>query len=124
MTREEIIIAARTRAERHQIAEMELYGGDKCNYSYGRIYNSEIVSFEDGVKWRDEHPKCPWISVKDDLPCNHKELIHSNYTDRVLVMSRSGYTEVAFMCVINDSWEWNTLITVLYWMPIPKIPKE
>ena len=54
MTREEEIIeAARTRAERHQIAEMELYRGDKFNYSYGRIYNSEIASFEAGAKWAD-----------------------------------------------------------------------
>ncbi len=51
MTREEEkIIAAKERADRHQIAEMELYRGDKCNYSYGRIYNSEIVSFEAGTK--------------------------------------------------------------------------
>lgn len=54
MTRaEEILNAARTRAERHQVAEMELYKGDKCNYSYGRIYNSEIASFEAGAKWAD-----------------------------------------------------------------------
>lgn len=54
MTREEEIVnAARTRAERHQIAEMELYRGDKCNYSYGRIYFSEIASFEAGAKWAD-----------------------------------------------------------------------
>lgn len=61
-----------------------------------------------------------WVSVKEDLPCNHEELVHSNYTDRVLVLSRNGYSEVAFMCIIEDVWEWNTLITVLYWMPIPK----
>ena len=65
-----------------------------------------------------------WISVKDDFPCNHEEMIHSNYTDRVLVLSRNGYSEVAFMCLIEDAWEWNTLIKVLYWMPIPEPPKE
>ena len=54
MTREEEILeAARTRSERHQVAEMELYRGDKCNYSYGRIYFSEIASFEAGAKWAD-----------------------------------------------------------------------
>ena len=68
--------------------------------------------------------KSPWISTKDDLPCNHEELVHSNYTDRVLVLSRNGYSEVAFMCKIEDVWEWNTLITVSYWMPMPKLPKE
>ena len=64
------------------------------------------------------------ISVDEDLPCNHEEMIHSNYTDRVLLLSRNGYSEVAFMCLIEDAWEWNTLIKVLYWMPIPKLPKE
>lgn len=63
-----------------------------------------------------------WISVEEDLPCNHKELIHSNYTDRVLVSSRNGYFEVAFMCIIEDAWEWNNLITVSYWIPIPELP--
>ena len=64
-----------------------------------------------------------WISVKDDLPCNHEELIHSNYTDRVLVSSRNGFSEVAFMCIIEDVWEWNTLMQVSYWMPIPELSK-
>lgn len=68
--------------------------------------------------------KNQWISVDEDLPCNHEEMIHSNYTDRVLLLSRNGYSEVAFMCLIEDAWEWNTLIKVLYWMPIPKLPKE
>ena len=68
--------------------------------------------------------KNQWISVDEDLPCNHEEMIHSNYTDRVLLLSRNGYSEVAFMCLIEDAWEWNTLIKVLYWMPIPELLKE
>ena len=81
-------------------------------------------SFIEGADWADAHPILQWISVEDDLPCNHQELTHSNYTDRVLVLSRSGYFEVAFMNKIEDVWEWSTLIMILYWMPIPKIPKE
>lgn len=81
-------------------------------------------SFIEGADWADTNHKSPWISVDDDLPCNHQELTHSNYTDRVLVLSRNGYSEVSFMCIIEDVWEWNTLIKVLYWMPIPKLPKE
>ena len=65
-----------------------------------------------------------WINVDEDLPCNHQELTHSNYTDRVLVLSRNGYSEVAFMCIIEDVWEWNTLMKVSYWMPIPKLPNN
>ena len=78
-------------------------------------------AFLEGAKFALENQ---WISINEDLPCNHKELIHSNYTDRVLVSSRNGFSEVAFMCIIEDVWEWNTIITVLYWMPIPKPPKE
>lgn len=97
------------------------------HYDYGYDVDSIVSAyccFRDGAKWADANPKSPWISVENDLPCNHKELIHSNYTDRVLVMSKHGYTEVAFMCIIGDVWEWNTLINVLYWMPIPNIPHE
>ena len=82
------------------------------------------IGLQYGLDVADSDPKSPWISVEDDLPCNHKELIHSNYTDRVLVLSRNGYSEVAFMCIIEDAWEWNTLITVSHWMPIPELPKE
>lgn len=97
-------------------------GGDAFSEIIDSINRNH--DFEEGAKWADTNPKSPWISVKDDLPCNYEELVHSNYTDRVLVLSRNGYSEVAFMCIIEDVWEWNTLITVLYWMPIPKFSKE
>ena len=43
----------------------------------GRKYEQALMAtgFEGGIKWADEHPKSPWISIKDDLPCNHEELI-------------------------------------------------
>ena len=78
-------------------------------------------AFLEGARFALENQ---WISINEDLPCNHKELIHSNYTDRVLVSSRNGFSEVAFMCIIEDVWEWNTLMQVSYWMPIPELPKE
>ena len=98
---------------------------DKQEYHNENYTEYDIQqAFEKGAQWADNNPKSPWISVDDDLPCNHQDLIHSNYTDRVLVLSRNGYSEVSFMCIIEDVWEWNTIITVLYWMPIPKPPKE
>lgn len=90
----------------------------------GYVQADHEDSFITGAQWADSHPKSPWISVKDDLPCNHKELIHSNYTDRVLVLSRHGYSDATFMSIIEDVWEWETPIKVLYWMPIPDLPKE
>lgn len=128
MTREEeIITAARTRAERHQIAEMELYAGDKCNYSYGRIYNSEIASFEAGAKYADEHPKISWISVNDDLPCNHKELLLSTgyHTVSVFTYKKGGAVGIDNMIIRNGKWEWEAWKeNYLYWMAIPNLPKK
>lgn len=81
-------------------------------------------SFIEGAEWADNHPKSPWISVDDDLPCNHEELTHSNYTDRVLISARNGFVEVAFMGKIENVWVWETPIRVSHWMPIPELPKE
>ena len=81
-------------------------------------------SFIEGAEWADNHPKSPWISVDDDLPCNHEEFTHSNYTDRVLISARNGFVEVAFMSKIENVWVWETPIKVSHWMPIPKLPKE
>ena len=99
------------------------------------IMNVLIECFIKGADWADEHPlhsteedkeKSPWISVDDDLPCNHEEMIQSNFTDTVLVLSNNGgpVVEVTSMCVMDGKWKWNTLATVLYWMPIPKPPKD
>lgn len=119
MTREEAIIEA---GIEYSIQNSPYCIGGDNFYEKARELNRN-KSFEAGAIWADQNPKSPWISVKDDLPCNHQELTHSNYTDRILVLSRNGYSEVAFMCIIEDVWEWNTLTTVLYWMPIPEPPK-
>ena len=117
MTREEEIKCASKDYINYLLDKQEYHNENYTEYDIQQ-------AFEKGAQLADDNPKSPWISVKDDLPCNHEELAHSNYTDRVLVLSRNGYSEVAFMCIIEDVWEWNTLITVLYWMPIPKPPKE
>ena len=129
---EEKIIAARERADRHEIAEMELYKGDKYNYSYARIYNTEIASFEAGVEWADKNPQSLWISVKDDLPCNNHNFIHFGFTNRVLVRNKNGDLFVAYMKKNKDNeWIWcndtddkfDLLSDITYWMPIPKLSK-
>ena len=60
----------------------------------GRKYEQALMAtgFEGGVKWADEHPKSPWISVDDDLPCNHSDLVLTYKgirfsTKRILVMT-------------------------------------
>ena len=88
--------------------------------------NRIVRAFNRGIEFQKQKSNSSWISVEDDLPCNHEEMVQTDFTDRVLVLTKNGYpeVEVANMCVIEGKWEWNTLTTVLYWMPIPKPPKE
>ena len=87
--------------------------------------NRIVRAFNRGIEYQKQNSKSSWISVEDDLPCNHEEMIQTDFTDRVLVLTSNGCPEleVANMCVVEGVWEWNTLKTVLYWMPIPKLPK-
>lgn len=79
--------------------------------------------------------KSHWISVEDDLPCNHKELMENEYkTKKVLVVMRSNKSsskniEICYMTNQYSSigsWYWiNTLKThVTHWMPLPELPKN
>ena len=99
----------------------------------GRTYEQALMAsgFEAGVKWADTHPKSTWISVEDDLPCNHEELIHFVFTNNVLVIDDQQNTFIAFMKKYKDNeWIWDStnnfvfLPFITHWMPIPKLPKE
>lgn len=134
MTRkEEILNTARTRADRHQIAEIELHKDNKQLYFYDRIYNAEIASFEAGAQWADEHPISSWISVKEELPYNNPNFIHFGFTNRVLVRDKKWNVFVAYMKKNKDNkWIWysdiddnfNLLSYITHWMYIPKIEKD
>lgn len=108
-----------------------------CNYVSNSKQTSNIVvfiridSFEDGANWADDNPKNPWISIIDDLPCNHKELIDpncKNTTQSVLIAKADGTIRQDYM--IKDfgtrkGWSWrNWGGNFVYWMPIPEPPKE
>ena len=85
--------------------------------------------FINGADWADNNPKSPWISVKDDLPCNHDNLLESNYsiqTHKVLVAYNNGkYYGFARMNKIIGIWEWyDRSDDITHWMPIPKMTKE
>ena len=100
----------------------------------GRTYEQALMAsgFEAGVNWADTHPNFPWISVEDDLPCNHSDLILT-YNDtafstrRVLVMTD---VHTLFFCDMkkydNNIWIWNysTKDKITHWMIIPELPKE
>ena len=93
----------------------------------GRKYEQALMAtgFEGGVKWADTHPKSPWISVKDDLPCNHEELLDAKCkTKKVFVLKFGGFPDVDYMLKINGKWTWFAYKTTKLWMPIPELPKE
>ena len=95
----------------------------------GRTYEQALMAtgFENGVKWSDAHPKSPWISVKDDLPCNHKELLLSTgyHTVTVFTYKKGGACGMDNMIIRNGKGEWEAWKeNYLYWMPIPEFPKE
>ena len=71
-----------------------------------------------------------WISVDDDLPCNHEELIttdgyYGKETANVITIDNYGVIEDNYMVLYNDGkWGWKYGAVPCYWMPIPELPKE
>ena len=93
----------------------------------GRTYEQALMAtgFEAGVKWADSHPKSPWISVEDDLPCNHKELISlddKRDTLYVLAIIR-GHIIFSRMYKLEGKWFWEN-DEPTHWFPIPNYQKN
>lgn len=91
----------------------------------------DAESFIEGAKWADSNPKSPWISVKDKLPCNEKDLIVEILkgvelrTKKVGVLSEDGYIDTSYMYSLPPhGWHWNTNDTITHWFPLPERPKE
>lgn len=66
-----------------------------------------------------------WISVEDDLPCNHKELLNAEYqTKEVFILKSGGFPDIDYMLKMDGKWIWFEYKSPEFWMPIPKLPKE
>ena len=79
--------------------------------------------FEEGAKWADTNPKSSWISVEDDLPCNHKELLNpDNKRDTSCVVAIiHGHIVLSRMYKLHGKWHWENNEPT-HWFPIPKLP--
>ena len=66
-----------------------------------------------------------WLSVDEDLPCNHEELMRLSFFTRTVLASSDGIDhEFAYMHkTVTDEWKWTSIRNVKYWMPIPELPK-
>ena len=121
-----------TREEIEHIHEIEPYSfetsGEEQWYRIGLL---------EGLETADANPKSSWISVEDDLPCNHKELLLDEHRTKtvLVVLSRndnSSSRHIDRFSMINKKgssdvdWYWfnTTQYTVTHWMPVPKLPNE
>ena len=79
--------------------------------------------FEEGAKWADTNLKSSWISVEDDLPCNHKELLNpDNKRDTSCVVAIiHGHIVLSRMYKLYGKWYWENNEPT-HWFPIPKLP--
>lgn len=99
---------------------------DSCDIEF---INCIIDAFEAGAKWADANPKSPWISVEDDLPCNHEEMVVSSGIEEkdtliVLVRFAVGFVDFAYMYYSNNEWRWNTYFKVSHWMLVPEFRED
>lgn len=124
MTREEEIKYASKDYVNYLLDKQEYHNENYTEYDIKQ-------AFEKGAQWADATPKSPWISVNDDLPCNHKELItadgrYEKNTIYVITINKYGIIESNYMALYDDGkWGWEYGVPApCYWMLIPKLPKE
>lgn len=98
---------------------------DKQEYHNENYTEDDIrQAFEKGAKLADNNPKSPWISVEEDLPCNHEELISlddKRYTLYVVAVIH-GIIILSRMYKFEGKWSWEN-DEPTHWMPIPELPK-
>ena len=89
------------------------------------------IDFTVGAKWADSHPKSPWISVKEKLPCDEKDMVIEILagielrTKKVLVLLEDGIIGITYMYSFPPyGWHWNINDVITHWFSIPEPPKE
>lgn len=78
-------------------------------------------AFLEGAKFALENQ---WISVDEDLPCNHKELlVNDTLTKSVIIRNSDGSIEFSLM-YLDVEWKWMSGDNPTHWFPIPELSKE
>ena len=83
------------------------------------------VGLQYGLDAADAEPLLRWISVKDDLPCNHEELISLDDKRNTLyvVALIHNFIIMSRMYKEDDKWYWEN-DEPTHWIPIPEPSKE
>ena len=86
-------------------------------------YGPLASAFIEGANFAIENQ---WISVDDDLPCNHDELfINDDKKETKTVLSIvNGYIMMSRMYKPKHKWHWDSEEQPTHWFPIPELPKE
>ena len=81
--------------------------------------NRIVKAFNKGIEFQKQ--KSPWISDKDDLPCNHEELIYNEEeTIQVIATNKRGNIWIDYMVREDGKWRWRNSEPD-FWMIIPGI---
>ena len=92
-----------------------------------KAYSELAPTFLQGAKFALENQ---WISVDDDLPCNHEEFIKTGghyLKETIEFITIDEYDVIVDNLMVlydNGKWEWKYGARPRYWMLIPKLPKE
>ena len=65
-----------------------------------------------------------WISVENDLPCNHKELLDCNNETTLVIVKDKYSIDVDYMRLYENSWTWVLYRGVTHWFPIPELSNK
>lgn len=87
----------------------------KKSEEYGKL----APAFLEGAEFALENQ---WISVEDDLPCNHDELINGNVTYPVFVRDINNIYGVTIMMKFIK-WDFMSC-NITHWMPFIEPSKE
>ena len=88
------------------------YSADRFFENDGNISNVREISFEAGANWALQNQ---WHDASKELPGDGI---------KVIVLTGKGNAAINSVYTFNGNRRWHSNYAVLYWMPIPSLPKE
>ena len=83
------------------------------------------ISIDDCIAWleKQDEPKLHWISVEKDLPEQDEEVIVLCDELNTAPCYKIAFGHIVDKTICKDYNGWN-IPNVVYWFPMPKLPKE